>query len=169
MPWVFKAKPWKMVETSILFKNYGTLEYLLRSGANPNAYSVLALAVQNNDLCATELLLRYGADPNYTNNPYRTTDAPALILAISVEMVELLLRYGADVHGTDSVGNTALHHAVYKQRGLLIVRTLLQNGANPHIMTTYNQIVDLVKDDEVRRLLAFYRRAPLALLRLRQN
>lgn len=158
-----------MVETAILFKNYGTLEYLLRSGANPNAYSVLAHAVQNNDIYATELLLRYGADPNYTNHPYRTTDAPALHHALSVEMVELLLRYGADIHGTDSVGNTALNYAVYKHRGLPLVRTLLQNGANPHITTTYNGLVDLVLDNEVRKLLAFYRRAPLALLRLRQN
>jgi ankyrin repeat protein len=135
----------------------------------PNAHSVLALAVQNNDLYATELLLRYGADPNHTNDPYRITDAPALHHAPFVEMVDLLLRYGADIHGTDSVGNTALSYAVYKHRGLPLIRCLLQNGADPRILTTYNRLVDLVQDDEVHKLLAFYRRAPLALMRRRRR
>ncbi len=118
----------------------------------------LQIAIQENNLCEAERLLRCGADPNYPYTPFQSNDVTHLMNANSLEMVELLLRYNADIHLQDSVGNTALAHAVYKRKGKSIVKKLLDCNADPNIGTTYNSIVDLVQDDAVRRLLAFHRR-----------
>ena len=104
-------------------ENYESLKKLLELGANPNSintldkYSVLIESITvygsqfewNKHLEYTELLLKYGADPNYkidssfTNKKgYNVTYASPLEKAVSINLdyVKLLLEYGADYNQT---------------------------------------------------------------------
>jgi ankyrin repeat protein len=104
-------------------EKYESLKKLLELGANPNSintldkYSVLIESITvygsqfewNKHLEYTELLLKYGADPNYkidssfTNKKgYNVTYASPLEKAVSINLdyVKLLLEYGADYNQT---------------------------------------------------------------------
>ncbi len=84
--------------------NHGDLIKLLKNGANPNAttadgeFTPLILAIDKNDVKAAQLLLDYGADPDFqTQNGI----SPVLRIVIrnnpdDAQMLRLLLEHGAD-------------------------------------------------------------------------
>jgi ankyrin repeat protein len=115
-------------------ENYESLKKLLELGVNPNSintldkYSVLIESVTyygnqfewNEHIEYTELLLKYGADPNYkigtsfTNiKGYHVSYTSPLVKAVSMNLdyVKLLLEYGADYNQTVD-GNTIFYYAV---------------------------------------------------------
>lgn len=86
------------------FKNK-ELEERLEQGLNPNSYffmkehsdSLLSYSISFNNIEATKLLLKYGADPNLIGNLYIKNTFP-ITFAIAkndFEMVDLLIKNGA--------------------------------------------------------------------------
>ncbi|MBR6163035.1 ankyrin repeat domain-containing protein [bacterium] len=84
--------------------NHGDLLKLLKNGANPNIitsdgeFTPLILAIDKNDVKAAQLLLDYGADPDFRS---KRGLSPVLRLVIrnnpdDVEMLRLILEHGAD-------------------------------------------------------------------------
>lgn len=84
--------------------NHGDLIKLLKNGANPNVttadgeFTPLILAIDRNDVKAAQLLLDYGADPDF-----RTKNGISPVLRIVIrnnpddaQMLRLLLEHGAD-------------------------------------------------------------------------
>ncbi|MDA1468204.1 ankyrin repeat domain-containing protein [Brachyspira hyodysenteriae] len=81
---------------------------------NYESFTLLSLAVMDNNIEMAELLLKYKADINAT---VYLTDS-VLILAVdnnNIEMVKLLLSYGADIDYQGFRGRTALFF-FFKQR-----------------------------------------------------
>ncbi|MCA9775410.1 MAG: ankyrin repeat domain-containing protein [Candidatus Eremiobacteraeota bacterium] len=112
------------VQTPIHHLSAGLLDRLLRDGANPDTpgeagITPLAHAVWSHNLEQTEVLLRYGADPNQTNMNGNT---PLHMLADEtgrfpnrrevtadrhVRLANLLIESGSDVTARNSQGLTA--------------------------------------------------------------
>jgi ankyrin repeat protein len=94
------------------------VESLLKEGANPNfrkktasfETSLLTLAVTNQDIQITKLLIEHKADVNY-KDWFKTT---ALMYAASKgnkRIAEILIAAGADPKASDDQGNTVLSAA----------------------------------------------------------
>jgi len=84
--------------------NHGDLLKLLKNGANPNIitsdgeFTPLILAIDKNDVKSAQLLLDYGADPDFRS---KRGLSPVLRLVIrnnpdDAEMLRLILEHGAD-------------------------------------------------------------------------
>lgn len=101
---------------------------------NYEGFTLLSLAVMDNNIEMAELLLKYKADVNAT---VYLTDS-VLILAIdnnNMEMVKLLLSYGADINYKGSRGRTALFSALEHDRkeNIEMVKLLIKNKADVNI------------------------------------
>ncbi|MCI0554000.1 MAG: ankyrin repeat domain-containing protein [Anaerolineae bacterium] len=113
------------------------LEMLLRAGANPNVVD----APNNTPLMisliepgviahkgATEMLLKYGADVNFTDR-IGTTALHHAVHLDAVESVDLLLKNGANINAKDDSFRTPLIDAV-RMGNYASVQLLLDRGAN---------------------------------------
>ena len=101
---------------------------------NYEGFTLLSLAVMDNNIEMAELLLKYKADVNET---VYLTDS-VLILAIdnnNMEMVKLLLSYGADIDYQGFRGRTALFSALEHNRkeNIEMVKLLIKNKADVNI------------------------------------
>lgn len=98
-------------------KSYDAVETLLKQGADSNKqyyknkYTVLHMAVEDNDKRMTELLLRYMQDVNgrdrFGNPPLWTAIHQASLVqnAGDKEIIEMLLRKGADPYTPNWIGS----------------------------------------------------------------
>ena len=101
---------------------------------NYEGFTLLSLAVMDNNIEMAELLLKYKADVNET---VYLTDS-VLILAIdnnNMEMVKLLLSHGADIDYQGFRGRTALFSALEHNRkeNIEMVKLLIKNKADVNI------------------------------------
>lgn len=121
--------------------NPKVVELLLQHGSDPNipvkyGYSSLHLAAIAGNADIVELLIKYGARVDQTNDAHST----ALTTAFSREnnynpnlkVIEILLQYGAAPDIPNRAGYTALHLAI-KAGNADIVELLVKYGANPNI------------------------------------
>ncbi|OON21775.1 ankyrin repeat protein [Opisthorchis viverrini] len=94
-----------------------TVKSLLLSGeynvneVAPNGETALTRAVSANAIRIVELLLKHGADPNFTGKKVECTPLMEAASAGYTDIVRLLLEYGACVSQESNTGNTALHYA----------------------------------------------------------
>ena len=97
-------------------------------------FTLLSIAVMDNNIEMAELLLKYKADVNTVVSDGDT----ALILAVdnnNMEMVKLLLSYGADIDYQGFRGRTALFCALEYNRkeNIEMVKLLIKNKADVNI------------------------------------
>ena len=97
-------------------------------------FTLLSIAVMDNNIEMAELLLKYKADVNTAVSDGDT----ALILAVdnnNMEMVKLLLSYGADIDYKGFRGRTALFCALEYNRkeNIEMVKLLIKNKADVNI------------------------------------
>ena len=97
-------------------------------------FSLLSIAVMDNNIEMAELLLKYNAD---VNAEVDLTDS-VLIGAVdnnNMEMVKLLLSYGADINYKGFRGRTALFSALEHDRkeNIEMVKLLIKNKADVNI------------------------------------
>ena len=115
------AKPWHV-------------KILIQEGADPNVPNwlgeyPLGLTIREGDFELTEMLLKYGADPNIHKG---------LLLhhAISkkrLKIIDLLLQHGADLNSVDRFGYTPLCRAIYHKDvsyGLKLAEIWFKNNLN---------------------------------------
>lgn len=111
------------------------VELLIDRGANMSKGSVkwpaLALAVNDNNVLATTLLLNKGADIDETEqrNSDRLTALHTAFRNRNIELVKLLLRHGANTSIRTRPGYTVLLEAI-EANELDMVRVLLNGGAD---------------------------------------
>ena len=121
------------------FHNYmAALWQRIRGGrpAPDSHWSVLALAVEQNNTVVVKALLAAGAQntgvtlaPPMGQGKYRGSPWTLLMVAArneNVEIVQALIRHGWDVNAADQEGNTAL----FRAKDAATVRALVAGGAN---------------------------------------
>ena len=97
----------------------------MQDGTSPLAYAAL-----RGSETSVRLLLKYGADPNATNQAGVT----ALVWGVrELEKVRLLLEAGAAPDVQTRLGNTPLIIAAAHASSVDVVRLLLERGADPHV------------------------------------
>ncbi len=115
--------------------NYDEAIKLLEEGANPNSESLLYEQTpilklshysDKQNLEMAELLLEYGADPNWIN-PYGMTPLLIAVASDNTEMVCLLIKYSVDVNYNKD-GRSALSDARTRSN-FEIEQLLLDSGA----------------------------------------
>ncbi|AXK60896.1 ankyrin repeat domain-containing protein [Candidatus Chromulinivorax destructor] len=136
------------------------LEKLLQAGAKPNTQiddeneTPLFLAALRNLPYSTDLLLKYHANPNLTNNAHITPLNEAVNFG-SLATIKILIQNKTtdlNICGIDDYG-TALHTAV-KKNYKEIVKLLLDAGADKTIVDVTDQLtpLELAETEEMRAL-----------------
>ena len=137
----YKADPNNMQtddECLLFHAEYDTnaLAAMLEAGGNadfyrPDKWSPLSQAVQNNNLAAVQLLLKYKADPNHS---LLGNDSLLFTAIQNTNMLEALLDAGAEVdpRTKDEANWTPLANAA-NQNLATAVGILLKHGANPNV------------------------------------
>ncbi|MDQ0781317.1 ankyrin repeat protein/ketosteroid isomerase-like protein [Chryseobacterium sp. W4I1] len=121
--WRFENGKMAGVKAYVIEKKISTAQYL-----HQNQFNLLGDAVDKNDLCLVESLLKNGVNADLPNSKGLTP----LMLASGlghIEIVKLLITHGADILAVDpNMGATALHKA--SQSGHpKIIELLLEEGA----------------------------------------
>jgi hypothetical protein len=117
----------------------GTMESLLRQGANPNQHderglTALILSARAGSVPAVQILLRHGADPNLAGGVNGWTPLMHAIHKNQAGTAQALLDGGAAIDGRGCNGETALMMAAgYGYTPL--VELLLARSANPRART----------------------------------
>lgn len=113
-------------------RNYDILRLLLENGAYPNNTTLgieetpLMVAAGSGDETGLQLLLEYGADPNFTDKRGQT----ALMKAAQARQAlaaRILLANGADPFATDYSGRSAMEYA-REARSRQVMRLLEEAG-----------------------------------------
>lgn len=108
------------------------IKLLLKKGAavgkNPDA---LLVTCSQHQVGKTELLLKYGADPNVRDAHGRTPLMRSLT-GYGTRFIRPLVKHGSDLNAVDNDGRTALMVAAEKDN-TDAVRDLLKCGADPYI------------------------------------
>jgi ankyrin repeat protein len=108
----------------------------LDMNASPIRVPPLRYSIQKSNIQMIELLLMYGADPNYVFH-FEGVYYPLLSTAISsknIKIVELLLTYEANVNYiTPNTNAIQLIHAIQKIDNDDIAKLLIDNGADIHL------------------------------------
>jgi ankyrin repeat protein len=116
--------------------------------------SPLALAALNGQIKTSELLLKYGANPNKKNSKQEMTALSIAALEGHLEVVEKLLNAGAHPNTPDDfTDRTPLMNAVIFQH-LTVIEKLLANGADPLIKNKFGfTALDYALTPEIKELL----------------
>lgn len=149
------------ITTAVAEGDVTKVKELLNSGVNPDiqdpdGWTPLMWAAQDDNISMINLLTKAGADPNLVDY-YEDT---ALLLAIyenNVDAIRTLISVGADPNMADSTKYTPLMAAVTNEN-IESVKVLLELGANPNLKDEdnftaflyakkygYNEIADLLK------------------------
>ena len=98
----------------------------------------LLLAVKNNNLSFTRLLLEFGANPNVKNDAKVGESSPMTIASENnyYEVASVLLDFGGNPNERDYLGYACLHLAA-RNGFLSLVILLLSRGADPQIRDGY--------------------------------
>jgi len=108
-----RATGYTALITASRYNNVGVIQFLLKSGADPNARTrtgktALMWAAQNNRLKAARLLTEYKAKVNEQNDH---GDTP-LMLTRHMNMAKFLISNGANINAKNIDGKTALDIAI---------------------------------------------------------
>ena len=95
-----------------------------------------ARSYEPNEKKVCDLLIRYGAEINCTDNLERTPLHGAVV-ACKFGMAQLLLKHGAYVNAQDENKNTPLHIA--STGDLQLCELLLKHGADPNIKNRFHE------------------------------
>lgn len=114
--------------------------------SNKNGMTPLHFSVMYNKVEITELLLKFGVDPNLQNNNCWTPLHYACKNGNEMA-VNMLLEYGADINALTENKCSPLHFAV-REDNLKIVSLLLNKGADPFLkeIKTNENILSMLKD-----------------------
>lgn len=119
-----------------LFRICRELSIDLDMNASPIKVTPLSCSIQKPNIPMIELLLRYGANPNYVFH-FDGVYYPSLSTAISsknIQIVQLLLTYGANVNYiTPNTNAIPLIHAIQKMDNDDIANLLIDHGADIHL------------------------------------
>lgn len=112
--------------------NISISELLLKFGANPNLGTTfpLLIAVTNGESALTKLLLENKANPNI--DMQLTTPLHQAVLGSNTDIVTLLLKFGAFTNIQDGRSNTPLHYSIYRGN-FIISKLLVDNRADSTI------------------------------------
>ncbi|KAH7313771.1 ankyrin repeat-containing domain protein [Stachybotrys elegans] len=114
-----------------------SVRLLLVFGADANevdgqGMTALATAVDRGFFAGAAMLLKYGANPNYSASPDAETPLAAAVMANRVNLTHLLLAYGGDTKHLTADGNTLLIAGINKKTPKKFVDMLLEYGADPN-------------------------------------
>ena len=158
----------KKTATDILmyYINHGNLEagYALLNENEVNltisnnlGFTPLLLAVKNNNLAYSSLLLEFGANPNQKSDYKVGSDSPITIASENnyYEVASKLLDYGANPNDRNSLGFSCLHLAA--ANGFLSMALLLiSRGGDPNIRDSHGDTPSyLAKKNEHYELLEY--------------
>lgn len=105
---------------------------IIRETEEPEAkYTPLAAALRTGTIESADLILRFGADPNFGHRDGYPTALEASVSHGNVQFVDQLIECGADVNATSVFGITALISAATWSTPEVVGR-LLEAGANPN-------------------------------------
>ena len=116
---------------------------LIQQGANvncilPNSDSILSYAIECQNYSACEILIKYQADVNLTNN-FKCTPLMTSTCYKDVKYLKLLISNKAKINAQDESGDTALTYAIFEDNHLA-KDILLQAGANPNLKNIENKL-----------------------------
>jgi len=119
-------------------KTFGTIDFLLTHGANPNykecgEKTVLCQVAERNDIPLIELFLKH--EPHSSEKCYYCLVSNGSGTNISAATVEFLLTRGANPNLKDDMGWTMLQRAAVMNR-VDLIEILLKHGANIDATTT---------------------------------
>lgn len=131
----FDSENLSILQRAIWHKKYKCVKLLLENGANPNATKMGRYTPIQEVRCLpkckniVEILLQYGADPNFHNERDWTIVHKAIEYG-DKETLELLCEYGANLNC--GIGPAPLSYAIEKGH-LDLVPFLLEKNADPNI------------------------------------
>jgi ankyrin repeat protein len=120
-----------------LAKDTVAMKILLDNKANPNAptkggATPIFIPTNNGNLDLIKILIRYGADVNYSNNEYKLTPLRNAARNGYLEVVRFLVEKGAIIDARAADNATALIASCGRGH-IECVRFLIQNGANINV------------------------------------
>jgi ankyrin repeat protein len=133
-----KKKQTPLLRAVLCGKTFGTIDFLLNHGANPNykdcgygEKTILCKVAERNDIPLIELFLKHEAhsSENWAENCYSGLVTKSRDTNITATTVEFLLTRGADPNLKDDIGRTMLHRAAAMNR-VNLIEILLKHGAN---------------------------------------
>lgn len=124
-----------LLSIAIVNHDFTGLRLLLIFNADPNAkgkdgLTPLLTATQASFINAAELLLMYGADPNYCAGPYGESPFARALNTAQTPLVELFLKHGANTDMIMGNGNTPFIQAVTKAVPLSLIEMMLDHNAD---------------------------------------
>ena len=141
---ILQRSPYKRKETEVLFLlcqagfEIGNVKSKTSQGM-----TLLEHFVVEDDFETVQMLLQYGANPNFADDFGRTPLHYTVMKGINAEIAYLLIKYGANVDALDIESNTPLNYifygghsglpSIYKSNTIRNLNILLENGA-----TLYN-------------------------------
>lgn len=141
---------------AILYKHPIILKQLLIAGAKIDA-DLFKRAIDYNFVQGVEVLVDFGADPNFTydNNDTILHQVVRTYQDTDLEMLALFINYGVNVNAKNDRGETPLHIAARGSAiNLPIIEYLIDNGALLEAKTDANKTaLDYANEKEVKSFL----------------
>lgn len=132
-------------------RSFGSIKKLIKENSlieikNIACLTVLALAVNEQDIKLIKFLLKYGANPN-TKLLFGITALSTAILKNNIETFNLLVEYNANTTNIDDFGSTPLHDAARVGLSVELVQFLLKHNAinsiDKHGQTALHYALDI--------------------------
>jgi len=146
------AEPQDGVDLSVRNSAHLVLQQLIDAGADANNQNLLTIAIVNNNLNCSKILINLGLDVNESDSSGLTY----LHLAAknnNSAIAKLLIEKDADVDAV-SQGNTPLHLAVRDRKALATVDMLIQAGADVNAKNSKGKtVLKIAKGNKIKKLL----------------
>ncbi len=145
-----------ILATSLNLKR--SVDILLKLGTFPDTntkqgFTSLHISSKFGYFSIAKSLLQAGADPNHSNNDYKTTPLHISSSNDRLDITKLLLEFKANVNAINIIGDTPLHDAV--ENGFIdIVKTLLEHFADVNkLNNNYHIPIFYAKNAEIKNIL----------------